>query len=291
MDPSLNSGTRSSDLLLAALYGSITRDDALPTMLDLLAARFRCRSAAFFYADRLLPLADVVRGHGLFDESAQRRYRDGFAHPDPLPGLMTRLPVGRAAASDRLFSPDEILALPFIREFYHPLGLREALGGPVVNEEGRLGIVSVHRGSDREPFGDDEIRDFEALIPHLAQAVQLRRRFFAIADEAQAAADALDATVLAVPGGCQTSTGLYPVAGNFQGDGSVDITGPNVVAPDGTALGRFINAGYRLSPIGAFNLVAAGPRTTEVRGVQNDQTLTTSNQTIAVQNLVLAQGA
>ncbi|KMO29914.1 hypothetical protein VQ02_28825 [Methylobacterium variabile] len=186
------------DLLLAALYGSVTRDDALPTMLDLLAARFRCRSAAFLYVDRLLPLADVVRGHGLFDDDAQSRYRDGFARIDPLPGLMARLPVGRAAASDRLFSQAEILALPFIREFYHPLGLREALGGPVVNEEGRLGIVAVHRGPDREPFGDDEIRDFEALIPHLAQAVQLRRRFFAIAGEARMAADALDATAVPV---------------------------------------------------------------------------------------------
>ncbi|MGX7703943.1 helix-turn-helix transcriptional regulator [Methylobacterium sp. Gmos1] len=196
MDPSPNPGAPPD--LLAALYGSVTRDDALPVMLDLLAARFRCRSAAFFYADRLLPRADVVRGHGLFDEPAQARYRDRFAHLDPLPGLMTRLPVGRAAASDRLFRPDEILALPFIREFYHPLGLREALGGPIVNEEGRLGIVSVHRGPDREPFGDDEIRDFEALIPHLTQAVQLRRRFFALADEARTAADALDATALAV---------------------------------------------------------------------------------------------
>ena len=184
--------------LLIALYSIVTRDDGLPAMLSLLGQRFGCRSAAFIYVDRVHPAADVVQGHGAFDREAQERYRTRFAHIDPLPAIMARLPVGEAAASDRLFAPEAIDALPFIREYYHPLGLREALGGPIVNESGRFGIVAVHRGPERDPFTDAEIRDFERLIPHLAQVVALRRTFFEIAADAANTDAALDATATAV---------------------------------------------------------------------------------------------
>ncbi|MGX7703944.1 outer membrane protein [Methylobacterium sp. Gmos1] len=98
-------------------------------------------------------------------------------------------------------------------------------------------------------------------------------------------------TTIAIPGGCQTPTGLYPVVGRFQGPGFFDVTGPNVVAPDGTVLGRLPNAGYQLNPVEPFNLVPAGPRTTELRTIQGNLTGSLSEQIIAAQNLVLAPGA
>lgn len=181
------------DDLIGALYATLTRDDALAVVLDMLARRFRCPSAVLVYVDPLRPEADIALAHGLSaDAAAQQRYREEYAKDDPAPAAMARLSVGQAAATGRLFTADSMAASRFINEFYYPLGLREALGGPFVKQAGRFGLIAVHRGVDRLPFSDQDIACFERLLSHVMQVAELRNKFFQIKNEASSLADAID---------------------------------------------------------------------------------------------------
>lgn len=205
-------GAGKDDALLAALYASVTHDDAFSTMLGLLSERFGCVSAVIAYVDPLRPEADILIGQGVIDEAVIRRYQSDFATLDPAPAAMSRMPIGTAATTEKLLGGESDKHARFLSEFYHPLGLVEALGGPVVNSDGRLGIVAVQRGPDRPPFDDDDISDFERLMPHMTQAVELRRAFFAIQSETTLLKSAMDSTAAGIlivsPSGRLTTANL-----------------------------------------------------------------------------------
>ena len=63
----------------------------------------------------------------------------------------------------------------FFSDFFRPLGLEECLGGTLASTNGRFAMVGLQRSRDRRPFDDDDIDRLEALMPHLARALQLRR--------------------------------------------------------------------------------------------------------------------
>lgn len=173
-----------SEELLDAIYAIATDDECFATLLQRLAAQFGCRSAAFVYGDAVSPAADLTLGYGVIGTpAALARYAD-YAPIDPAPAAFAALPIGTAAATDRLFSPAVRKASRFLKEFYHPLGLYEALAGPIARADGKYGVLAVHRGADRPPFSDAEIATFSEIASHVARAVALRGRFFAVAKAA-----------------------------------------------------------------------------------------------------------
>lgn len=164
---------------LDAIYAIVANDEALAGLLARLASRFGCISSALFYGDRAKPAADIVLAHGVFDAKVQARYLEHYASIDPAPAAIAALPLGVAGATDRIFTSEEERSSRFLLEFYHPLGLYEALAAPIARVDGRSGILAVHRGNDRPSFTDEEIQDFGAIASHVARAVVLRSRFFA----------------------------------------------------------------------------------------------------------------
>ena len=170
-------GAHGDEALIDAIYASVTSDDAISDVLERLARRFGCASAGFFYSDGRRPTAEISRGYGLLDAAAQARYAQ-YAHEDPAPAAMARLAVGEAVATNQLFDAAERARSRFLKEYYYPLGLRETLAGPIAADEGRAGVIAVHRGPDRKPFTKAEVAAFGRLTGHLARAMSLRRRFF-----------------------------------------------------------------------------------------------------------------
>ena len=154
--------------MLEAIYDIVGREEALCTLLAHLARRSDCPSAAIVYIDSVRPLAAIEVGHGLFTDVVRARYHAEFAAIDPAPAALARLKIGEAAATDRVFSPGERAESRFLKEFYHPLGLQEAMGAPIAAALGRFGIVAVHCGAARPPFGDAEIAEFAELATHIA---------------------------------------------------------------------------------------------------------------------------
>jgi GAF domain-containing protein len=110
----------------------------------------------------------------------------------------SRIRTACAAATERLFSEEERATPPFLRDFYWPLGLRETLGAPVAKFKRQFGLVAVHRRPERAPFTDREIEDFGEIATHIARAVDLRNRFFALQSTNETKSHALDASAAAV---------------------------------------------------------------------------------------------
>ena len=80
----------------------------------------------------------------------------------------------------------------FFGDFFRPLGLEECLGGTLASTNGRFAMVGLQRSRDRRPFDDDDIDRLEALMPHLARALQLRRSFIQLERAAGALTEVCD---------------------------------------------------------------------------------------------------
>lgn len=186
------------DQLVQTIYAGAYDDTAFRHALLTLAALHRCGSAALVYTDRTLPGTDVALTYGPFSDPAVRARYELYAADDPAPRAMARLAIGEAAATNRLFTPEFLATSRFLHEFYRPLGFEEALGGPVASADGRMGIVAIHRGSDRAPFDSDEIAGFGRLLPHFGQALALRRKFFDLMEHDSALGAALEVTAQGV---------------------------------------------------------------------------------------------
>lgn len=186
------------DNLIQVIYAGACDDAAFQQALRMLAAVHDCASAALVYTDGFLPVADIAVTYGPFSDPEIRARYQLYAADDPAPHAMAQLAVGQAAATNRLFTPGFLATSRFLKEFYRPLGFEEALGGPVVNTRNRIGIVAIHRGPDRQPFGDREIAGFGRLLPHFGQALALRRTFFAVCERNDALGAALETTTQGV---------------------------------------------------------------------------------------------
>lgn len=187
------------DGLLLLIYASVTSDNGLATMLQHLALRFACQSSVLVYTDPRRPAVEFTRAFGPFsDDAVQQRYHADFATLDPAPAAMTRLRIGQAASTDALFVDAGDDYRPFLDGFYRPIGLAAALGGPLINEDGRIGIVAVHRGPERPAFDDSDTATMQLFMPHLAQMLTLRRAFFEIADKHQALGQAIESSTAGI---------------------------------------------------------------------------------------------
>lgn len=164
---------------LDALYRGVADGDKFGDALKLILDMFGCRGVALVAVDSQDPAANLIATAGLMADNLQL-YHDKFAALDPAPAMFTRIPVGRANATDRMFTPEQLSKDRFYQEFFRPIGLVETLGGHIYSDRGNFSLIGLIRGADRKPFGDDDIADLERLIPHMARALQLRQAFFRI---------------------------------------------------------------------------------------------------------------
>lgn len=163
--------------LILSLYDSIIKSAPLEPAVTAMARRFGCGSASIVSFDPLLPQASAALGIGAFDEAAKRRYDAELAPHDPAPAIFAAHPSGTVFASNRLFPADYLKRSLFLHEFLLPMGIEETLGGTIAARDGRLAMLTIHRGPDRAPFDDDEMAGLELLLPHVSRALELRRAF------------------------------------------------------------------------------------------------------------------
>ncbi len=184
---------------VGAIYACVLDDGAFSDMLRVIAAAFGCHSAILFYRDRHRPSADFQVAYGPLDDAeVQARYLRDFASLDPAPAAMARIGLGDVASTDALFAATVDRYRPFLDGFYHPLGLAGALGGPVVDRQGRIGMVAVHRGPARPPFDEADCAALKRLMPHVMRMLELRHSFFDMGSMLDLAGRALDPITQAV---------------------------------------------------------------------------------------------
>lgn len=164
---------------LDALYRGVTDGEALDHALKLLQDMFGCRGAVLASADTQDPSVSFNSTSGWLKENLQL-YLEKYAHLDPAPEAIARLPVGTASSTNRIFTTEQLRTGRFYNEFFLPHGMVESLAGNLYSDQGHLAIIAVMRSEARKPFDDDDIAHLERLMPHITRAVQLRRAFFKV---------------------------------------------------------------------------------------------------------------
>jgi DNA-binding CsgD family transcriptional regulator/PAS domain-containing protein len=137
--------------------------------------------------------------------------------------MFSRLPVGTASATNRIFTADELHQIVFFQEFLRPIRLVETLGGNLFADKDRFALIGLQRGSDRPDFDDDEIAQLGRVMPHLARALQLRKIFedmAVLANDMRVAMDRLHAGIMLLDrGGCALFVNAAMRAITRRGDG------------------------------------------------------------------------
>jgi DNA-binding CsgD family transcriptional regulator len=183
--------------LLDMLYRGVTEAGGFGEALQSMMRMFGCSGAALVSVDPLTPASNLALTAGLLQQNA--KLYEQFATVDPAPIMFSRLRVGTASATDRIFSAEELRGSVFLQEFLRPLNIVETLGGNLFADKDRFALIGLQRGSDRPEFDDDDIAQLGRVMPHIARAVQLRRTFenmTAMTHLAQAAIDRLHAGVM-----------------------------------------------------------------------------------------------
>jgi PAS domain-containing protein len=164
---------------LDTLYRGAIDGAELSRALQLIQDLFHCRGGALVAFDAHAPATDLSLISGLFADYG-RLYLEQFVKIDPAPVIFSRLATGTASATNRMLTAEEQNALPFVNEFFRPIGLTETLGGNLFSDRARFSLIGLQRGDDRPPFDDDDIARIERLMPHVTRALQLRRAFLRI---------------------------------------------------------------------------------------------------------------
>jgi PAS domain-containing protein len=176
---------------LDVLYRGAIETAELKRALEIVQTMFNCRGGALVALDHQAPSANLAVISGIFDEYG-KLYNEQFSKIDPAPAIFSRLTTGTASATDRMLTAEERASLPFVNEFFRPIGLTETLGGNLFSNKARFSLIGLQRGDDRPQFDDDDIAHLERLIPHITRALQLRRSFFRIDAERHALQAAVD---------------------------------------------------------------------------------------------------
>lgn len=177
---------------LDALYLGVRDRAEFDASLNLLGGLFDVATAVLVDFDAARPEVSAQASVGLFKGEVLERYQRDFATLDPAPRAFMAVPPGTAIPTYRLLPEETRRPGVFFNEFFRPLGLEECLGGTLASTKGRFAMVGLQRPRDRKPFDDDDITRLEALMPHLARALQLRRAFLELEGAAGAMSEMCD---------------------------------------------------------------------------------------------------
>ena len=93
----------------------------------------------------------------------------------------------------QMLCPDQVLEkTEFYNDFLRPLDNFHEVCGVISNDRSVMSMITCMRPKRSGPFGTEETRLVQTLIPHLQRAVRLHRRFVTLESRAASAADALD---------------------------------------------------------------------------------------------------
>ncbi len=184
--------------IVGAIYDAVADPARWVDVLALMAARLDADSGTIFYLDHRNALGQIEATFGRFAGEPVERYKREFAAIDPAPAAFTLVPVGINTTTNRLFGPEKIRKDPFFNEFFRTLGLDETMGGAILRDGQRIGIIGIHRGGRRRWFSDGQLRIADAFVPHLARALQLHRQFAQVSGVAGALARFVDELAVGV---------------------------------------------------------------------------------------------
>jgi GAF domain-containing protein len=162
--------------IIDAIYRGACDREELDQAIELIAEYFDCAGATLGEMDQAAPEAQFLAGVRNVDHAFFADYGP-YAQLDPAPSAFGALTTGTVTTTDHMFTAEFLRENVFLHEFLLPHGVDGTLGGTLLSTGGRFAMVGIHHGTNREPFGDDDMACLKRLTPHLTRALQIRRLF------------------------------------------------------------------------------------------------------------------
>lgn len=119
-------------------------------------------------------------------------YHAEYETIDPRLKIGEKLPAGTVTADWQFVDQDDFLKCAFYNEFYAPQGLRWHIAGTIVNSPTYQAFIGFTRQPSDGAFSNDACARASRIMPHLARAIEIRRRLHKALNREEASKDALN---------------------------------------------------------------------------------------------------
>lgn len=179
--------------LVGALYESALDPSrwqgTLEALSDFVDAQF---AHIFFIRPEEGPVPVFAAVSSRAPDTALSGYHGHYENIDPRRIAGEKLDVGIMVPDWSLVAQDEFVRSEFYNDFYGPLGLRWLACGTLVRDSALVACLALTRGTEDEPFTEQECERMSPIVPHVARAVTLHNRFADIQSRESTGLEALN---------------------------------------------------------------------------------------------------
>jgi DNA-binding CsgD family transcriptional regulator/PAS domain-containing protein len=185
--------------LLGDLYESVINPSLLTPTVSALSQWLKVDAAHFIGWDtsRFVPRVAVLNDGSL--DQVDPDYVKRYSQIDPRRARMATVPLGQLARCDQFFDERFVARNEFFQDFLLPRGRRYTMGAQLYRDSRFDFYVSFYHSVGRDTFDEQQMRQAQALVPHLQRVARMLVQHDAalVACEwGQSALDTLDQGVL-----------------------------------------------------------------------------------------------
>lgn len=178
--------------LVGLIYEAAVDPAKWPLFLEKFADALRGTVTAFVVYDTQLGDGNIAATTRV-DPMRQRSYDEHYIKLD-MWGISGKhlLTQGSVRLGQELCPNDLLVKSEFYNDFLKPMNVFHEVCGVVVSQRNAVSFISSMRPKKAGSFGEEELRLFRAVMPHLQRAVQLHSRIAELQAEAVTAVGALN---------------------------------------------------------------------------------------------------
>lgn len=179
--------------LVGSAYDAANDPQLWPVFLEGFADAVHATSTSIFFYDLANLHANMFHSVRM-DADWWREYSAHYAELDPWAagGFRLSLGSGSVATGEMLCPNASLRRTEFANDFLRKGGVFHECCGVVLREQFGASVLSCLRPERSGPFGDEETRLLQLLMPHLQRALQLHTRIAGLELTAESASEGLD---------------------------------------------------------------------------------------------------
>lgn len=180
--------------LVGSVYDAASDTSLWSVFLEKFSEAAHSTATSIFFYDQTDREADVFK-FVRSDPECWREYSVHYSKTDPwAEGGFNRLGIGSGAvATGEMLCPNEVFKRSeFCNDLLSRYDMYHECCGIIFREPQGASVIASLRPARLGPFGEEQTRLLQLLMPHLQRAVQLHRRIAGLETKAASAADGLD---------------------------------------------------------------------------------------------------
>jgi DNA-binding CsgD family transcriptional regulator/PAS domain-containing protein len=168
------------DILLKHIYDAVTEPTGFQRFVEKFVEVCDLKAVMMFSRNLVTQNATGLWACGI-DQRWIESYGLEFGVEDMLAGHIAVSPIAHFYASNLSLDERAFAETRFYRDWVVPQGVAYASGAVVLREGAWISQIVLQRSPLHNPFTEDEITQFNRLIPHLQRSIQMRQRFAELA--------------------------------------------------------------------------------------------------------------